>query len=88
MERLISAALEARATHAETSWSCPGPIEPLTAAEQRVMRLLPTSTCPQIAANLYLSRSTVKTHLQSIHRKLGVASRTEAIERTVNLRLL
>jgi len=52
------------------------------------MKLLPTNTCPQIAANLYISRSTVKTHLQSVYRKLGVASRSEAIERAVDLCLL
>ena len=61
---------------------------PLTAAELRVLKLLPTSTYPQIAAALFISRSTVKTHLQSVYHKLGVASRTEAIERAVDLRLL
>jgi Bacterial regulatory proteins, luxR family len=45
----------------------------LTAAERHVMKLLPTSTCPQIAATLNISRSTVKTHLQSIYRKPRVA---------------
>ena len=84
----IRAALEVRAIHSEASRSQSRPVEPLTAAEQRVMKLLPTSTCPQIAANLYLSRCTIKTHLQSIYRKLGVTSRSEAIERAVDLRLL
>jgi DNA-binding NarL/FixJ family response regulator len=31
---------------------------------------------------------TVKTHLQAIFRKLGVASRSEALKRAVDLRLL
>jgi hypothetical protein len=35
-----------------------------------------------------ISRSTVKTHLQSVNHKLGAASRSEAIERAVDLRLL
>jgi hypothetical protein len=35
-----------------------------------------------------ISRSTVKTHLQSVYHKLGAASRSEAIERAVDLRLL
>ena len=62
--------------------------EPLTAAEQRVLELLPTSTYLQIADTLYVSRNTVKTHLRSIYQKLGVASRSEALERAVDLRLL
>ena len=70
----------------------PGPgrglAEPLTAAELRVLKLLPTSTYLQIAATLYISRNTVKTHLRSVYQKLGVASRSEAIERAVDLRLL
>ena len=60
----------------------------LTAAELRVLKLLPTNTCPQIAAILYISRSTVKTHLQSVYRKLGVTSRSEALGRAVDLGLL
>ena len=62
--------------------------EPLTPAERRVLKLLPTSTCPQIAASLYVSQCTVKTHLRSIYQKLGVASRSEALERALDLRLL
>ena len=34
---------------------------------------------PQIAAQLYLSRSTVKFHVSTILAKLGVSSRTEAV---------
>jgi DNA-binding CsgD family transcriptional regulator len=56
--------------------------------EQRVLQLLPTSTYLQIADTLYISRNTVKTHLRSIYQKLGVASRSAALERAVDLRLL
>ena len=63
-------------------------IEPLTAAEMRILKLLPTSTYLQIAATFCISRNTVKTHLRSVYQKLGVTSRSEAIERAVDLRLL
>ena len=53
-----------------------------------MLKLLPTSTYPQIAATLFVSYSTVKTHLRSVYRKLGAATRAEAIERAVDLRLL
>jgi LuxR family maltose regulon positive regulatory protein len=62
--------------------------EPLTPAEVRILKLLPTSTYLQMAATLYVSRNTVKTHLRSVYQKLGVASRSEAIERAVDLGLL
>jgi LuxR family maltose regulon positive regulatory protein len=60
----------------------------LTEAELRILELLPTSTYLQMAATLYVSRNTVKTHLRSIYQKLGVASRPEAIEGAADLRLL
>jgi LuxR family maltose regulon positive regulatory protein len=86
--QLIGAALEVRAAQPDADRSRRLAAEPLTAAELRVLKLLPTSTYPQIAAALYISRSTVKTHLQSVYHKLGAASRLEAIERAVDLRLL
>jgi LuxR family maltose regulon positive regulatory protein len=86
-DQLIAAALNARAAQPAACGSR-RPAEPLTAAELRVLKLLPTSTYLQIAAALYISRSTVKTHLQSVYLKLGAASRSQAIERAVDLRLL
>jgi LuxR family maltose regulon positive regulatory protein len=41
-----------------------------------------------MAATLYISRNTVKTHLRSIYQKLGASSRSEAIERALDLCLL
>jgi DNA-binding CsgD family transcriptional regulator len=87
-EQLIAAALEVRATQPTASRSRHVLVEPLTAAELRVLKLLPTSTYLQIAATLYVSRNTVKSHLKSIYQKLGVVSRSEALERAVDLRLL
>ena len=88
MEQLIAAALDVRAAQPEGSRPRGVPAGHLTEAELRILKLLPTSTYLQMAATLYVSRNTVKTHLRSIYQKLGVASRPEAIERAVDLRLL
>jgi LuxR family transcriptional regulator, maltose regulon positive regulatory protein len=88
VERLIVAALEVRAAQPGTARSRGMPARSLTAAELRILKLLPTSTYLQIAATLYISRNTVKVHLRSVYQKLGVSSRSEAIERAVDLRLL
>jgi LuxR family maltose regulon positive regulatory protein len=85
---LVAVALEVRAAQPGAAPSNRVLAEPLTAAEERVLQLLPTSTYLQIADTLYISRNTVKTHLRSIYQKLGVASRSEALERAVDLRLL
>ena len=86
LERIIGAALEVRATQPEPS----GRIltVPLTDAELRVLKLLPTTSYAQMAVTLYISRNTVKTHLRSIYQKLGGSSRSEAIQRAIELRLL
>ena len=88
LDQVITAALDVRAAQPDRAEYRQLIAEPLTAAEQRILKLLPTSTYLQIAATLYISRNTVKTQLRSIYQKLGVASRSEAIERAVDLRLL
>jgi LuxR family transcriptional regulator, maltose regulon positive regulatory protein len=88
IDTLVAAALEVRAAQPGAAPSSRVLAEPLTAAEERVLQLLPTSSYLQIADTLYISRNTVKTHLRSIYQKLGVASRSEALERAVDLRLL
>lgn len=63
--------------------------EPLTGSEQRVLRYLPTMLSnAEIGAEMYVSRNTIKTHLRSIYRKLGVDSRSHAVERARGLGLL
>jgi ATP/maltotriose-dependent transcriptional regulator MalT len=58
------------------------PADRLTAKEQEVLRLLPTSLTPQqIASQLYVSLNTVKSHTRTLYRKLGVHDRHGAIER-------
>jgi len=56
-------------------------ISSLTTAELRLVRLLPTHlSFPEIAKQLYVSRHTVKSQVQSVYRKLGVSSRGQAVE--------
>lgn len=52
----------------------------LTAKQQEVARLLLVGdTNPAIARKLYLRHETVRNHLQSVYRRLGVDNRYEAI---------
>jgi LuxR family maltose regulon positive regulatory protein len=61
----------------------------LTNAELRLLPYLATHlTVPEIAARLFISRNTVKTEAVSIYRKLGASSRSQAIERAVEVGLL
>ena len=60
----------------------PRPGALLTQSETRVLRYLPTHmSAPEIAAELYLSPNTVKTHLRHVYQKLGTHSRHEAVQR-------
>ena len=69
----------------EPAW----PDEPLTDSEARVLRYLPTHMgAPEIAAELYVSANTVKTHLRHLYRKLGAHSRQEAVQRAQAIGLL
>jgi LuxR family transcriptional regulator, maltose regulon positive regulatory protein len=66
-----------------------GGVSSLSTAELRLLPLLSTHlTFREIAERLYLSQNTVKTQAISIYRKLGVASRSGAVERTQELGLL
>jgi LuxR family maltose regulon positive regulatory protein len=70
-----------------------GPVDavsvPLTDSERAVLRFLPSHmTNEEISQALFLSINTVKTHLRSAYRKLGVSSRREAIARGRRLGLL
>ena len=66
----------------------PGP-STLTAAELRVLNLLPTYlSFREIGARLFVSPNTVKSQAISIYRKLGVSSRSEAVQTSRRLQLL
>lgn len=56
------------------------PGQPLTSRELEVLSHLSTTrSLPEIAAILYISRNTMKSHLKSIYRKLGVENRRDAV---------
>ncbi|MGC5224175.1 LuxR C-terminal-related transcriptional regulator [Micromonospora sp. DT81.3] len=62
---------------------------PLTPAELRLLPYLQTHlTLPEIGARLFVSRNTVSTEVGSIYRKLGVSSRSEAVDRATAIGLL
>lgn len=57
------------------------PLDLLTPAERRVLALLSTHrTQKEIGESLFVSRSTVKTHVSSIYSKFGVTTRSSAVE--------
>jgi len=61
----------------------------LTPAELRVLQHLPTQlTFSELGERLFVSRNTVKTQVHSVYRKLGVSSRTRAVERAREVGLL
>jgi ATP/maltotriose-dependent transcriptional regulator MalT len=65
------------------------PAGELTERELVVLRLLATRLSQrEIARELYVSVNTVRTHVQGIYRKLGVASREEAVAAARDLDLL
>ena len=60
----------------------------LTTAELRLLPLLPTHlTFREIGQRLFVSQHTVKTQAMSIYRKLGVSSRSQAVQRAQQLGL-
>jgi LuxR family maltose regulon positive regulatory protein len=73
-------------TLAETSLAGPSS---LTIAELRILRFLPSHrSFREIAAQLGVSANTVKTQAHAVYRKLGAASRSEAVSRALDAGLL
>ena len=63
--------------------------EPLSERELEVLALIAAGESnEQIAAKLFVSLSTVKTHINRLYRKLGARSRTQAIARARELDLI
>jgi DNA-binding NarL/FixJ family response regulator len=64
-------------------------VEGLSERELEIARLLALGySNAEIAAALFLSVNTVKTHLNHLYAKLAVGTRTEAVTRCLELRLL
>jgi ATP/maltotriose-dependent transcriptional regulator MalT len=64
-------------------------VEPLTTREQVVLRYLASALSnAEIAAELYVSVNTVKTHQRTIYRKLAAEGRRDAVRRARELQLL
>jgi LuxR family maltose regulon positive regulatory protein len=64
-------------------------VDPLSEREMEVLRLLTTSlSSPEIAQELFISVTTVRSHIRSIYSKLSVHRRMDAIQRAKELGLL
>jgi LuxR family maltose regulon positive regulatory protein len=67
----------------------PSYVEPLSDRELEVLRMLQgTLTNVEVAERLYVSVNTLRTHLKSINRKLGVSNRRAAVRRGRELGIL
>jgi LuxR family maltose regulon positive regulatory protein len=81
VHRLLAELRAGSATSAEL-------VEPLSDRELDIAQhLLQDKTVGQIAAELFISVNTVKTHVRSIYRKLSATNRKEAIKRVHELGL-
>ena len=64
-------------------------VDPLSERELQVLRLLATNlTSTEIAEELYISPSTVRSHIKNIYSKLDVHRRYDAVERARKLKLI
>ena len=101
--REIDDILRQRRTWARSSTRCPssgrpssatvpagatgGP--PLSPAELRLLPYLQTHlTLPEVAGRLFVSHNTVRSQVGSIYRKLGVSSRSDAVQHATAIGLL
>ena len=72
----------------ERGSSTPG-ASALSGAELRLLPLLSTHlSFREIAAQMFLSRNTIKSQANSIYRKLGASTRNQAVTRSRDLGLL
>jgi LuxR family maltose regulon positive regulatory protein len=94
LRRFASSLLEAfealwRGDDEGVSAGRPGLVEPLTRRERQVLRLLATGLSgPEIAEELVIAHSTVRTHLKHIYSKLDAHGRHEAMARAKTMGLV
>ncbi|WP_131732258.1 LuxR C-terminal-related transcriptional regulator [Actinomadura formosensis] len=87
--RRLIAPLVPAGTRTPAAPEAPAAVDRLSAREREVLTLLAKMlTTEEIAAEMYISVNTVKTHLKSIYRKLAVTRRGEAVRRAHRLHLL
>jgi LuxR family maltose regulon positive regulatory protein len=85
---LVGEAQELRARLAERRSTSPPGASALTDAELRLLPLLSTHlTFSELGEELFISRNTVKTEANSIYRKLGACTRSQAVARARELGL-
>jgi DNA-binding CsgD family transcriptional regulator len=64
-------------------------VEPLSERELEVLRMIDLGlTNQEIAAQLVLAQSTVKTHINNIYGKLGVQTRTQAVKKSREMHII
>jgi LuxR family maltose regulon positive regulatory protein len=64
-------------------------LDPLSVRELEILQFLPTPLDQrELCSNLFISRNTLKTHLRSTYRKLGVQTRREAVLKAERLGIL
>lgn len=67
----------------------PDPVENLTERELEILRLMARGAAnKEIAAALFISENTVKTHVSNLFQKLGVRDRTEAVTKALSKGLI
>jgi LuxR family maltose regulon positive regulatory protein len=87
--RALADDVEAEIVEAATRARSGEVLAPPSPAELEVLLLLATDlTAREIAAQLYLSANTVRSHTRALYRKLGVHTRSDAVARATELGLL
>ncbi len=80
---------EKKAPAVDLKFTQKGTVEPLTAREKEVLKLVSQGASnQQIADSLFVREVTVKTHLNSIFKKLKVSNRTQAVLLAMQMRII